>query len=61
MIYGRKQLVTGEEQKEVREEFPAGGIKFDYFQEYTYILNHSDVDMTSRVDEDEEEYESQRI
>jgi len=72
MIYGRKQLVTGEEQKEVREESPAEGIMYDYLgvhypegyinQEYTYVFNHSDIiDIIFRGYEDEEEDEFQKI
>ncbi|MFD1414128.1 DUF4176 domain-containing protein [Oceanobacillus jeddahense] len=74
MIYGRKQLVTDEEVKDIQTEveedteqpmydyigvpYPEGYIS----QEYTYAFNHLDIiDIVSRGYEDDEEEEFQKI
>ncbi|MBP1971415.1 hypothetical protein J2Z83_003554 [Virgibacillus natechei] len=73
MIYGRKQLVTGEEEdiqtqgEEISEQtmydyigvpYPEGYIS----QEYTYAFSHSDIiDIIFRGYEDQEEEEFQKI
>lgn len=74
LIYGRKQLVTGEGEEEIQTQgeeikeqtmydyigvpYPEGYIS----QEYTYAFNHSDIiDIIFRGYEDEEEEEFQKI
>lgn len=68
MIYGRKQLVTGEGNEDKSNEntmydylgvpYPEGYIN----QEYTYVFNHSDIiDIVFHGYEDEEEDEFQKI
>lgn len=66
MIYGRKQLITDEEQGTMEETmydylgvpYPEGYIN----QEYTYVFNHSDIiDIVFHGYEDEEEDEFQKI
>lgn len=74
VIYGRKQLVTGEgeEDIETQEENITEQAMYDYIgvpypegyinQEYTYVFNHSDIiDIVFRGYEDEEEEEFQKI
>ena len=71
MIYGRKQIVTGEENEEDQKE-SIGGTMFDYLgvpypegyinQDYAYVFNHSDIiDIIFRGYEDEEEEDFQEI
>lgn len=69
MIYGRKQLVVGEDKAGTEED---GEVMYDYLgvpypegyinQEYTYVFNHTDIiDIIYRGYEDEEEEEFQEI
>lgn len=74
MIYGRKQLVTGEEKEDLQaqEEEITEQTMYDYIgvpypegyinQEYTYVFNHSDIiDIIFKGYEDQEEEEFQKI
>ncbi|WP_143804674.1 DUF4176 domain-containing protein, partial [Paraliobacillus ryukyuensis] len=74
MIYGRKQLVTGEEKEglQAQEEEITEQTMYDYIgvpypegyisQEYTYVFSHSDIiDIIFRGYEDQEEEEFQKI
>ncbi|MFD2658124.1 DUF4176 domain-containing protein [Gracilibacillus thailandensis] len=74
MIYGRKQLVTGEEKEDLQaqEEEITEQTMYDYIgvpypegyinQEYTYVFNHSDIiDIIFQGYEDQEEEEFQKI
>ncbi|WP_373895124.1 DUF4176 domain-containing protein [Virgibacillus sp. CBA3643] len=74
LIYGRKQIVTGEGKEEIQtqEEKITEQTMYDYIgvpypegyisQEYTYAFNHSDIiDIIFRGYEDEEEKEFQKI
>lgn len=69
MIYGRQQLVVGEDKAGTEED---GEVMYDYLgvpypegyinQEYTYVFNHTDIiDIIYRGYEDEEEEEFQEI
>ncbi|WP_088052177.1 DUF4176 domain-containing protein [Virgibacillus dakarensis] len=73
VIYGRKQIVTGEggEDIQTQEEEITEQTMYDYIgvpypegyisQEYTYAFNHSDIiDIIFRGYEDEEEEEFQK-
>ena len=71
MIYGRKQIITGEGNEEDQKESIAGTM-FDYLgvpypegyinQDYAYVFNHSDIiDIIFRGYEDEEEEDFQEI
>jgi hypothetical protein len=62
MIYGRKQLVTDEDEETIYDYlgvlYPEGYVNADY----TYVFNHNDIEeVVFRGFENEEEHEFQKV